>query len=198
MRHPGTYRRAIDEKHGGNRHACALGPLLLLASHSPFSAFPYTQTYMKQVPRIFTTRLRVRYSETDQMSVVYHANYFAWFEVGRVEMMRELGFAYREMEAHDGCVLPVVEVSCRYRQPARYDDELELSTSLVALRGPVLKFAYQLRRAGAAMPGQPGPLLADAVTTHVVVDRELNTTTLPEKYLSVLLPVVSQLPQDSA
>ena len=77
--------------------------------------------------RICETTLRVRYAETDQMAVVYHSNYIIWFEVGRTEMLRQLGLSYREME-EDGMVLPVVEVKCRYKHPARYDDEITIRT----------------------------------------------------------------------
>jgi acyl-CoA thioester hydrolase len=138
---------------------------------------------MKRLPRMFTTRLRVRYAETDQMGVVYHANYLVWFEVGRVEMLRELGFAYQSLEAEEDCVLPVVEVNCRYRAPARYDEELELRTWLLAARGPVLKFGYELHR----VDGEGSTLLAEARTTHVVVDRALRKRALPEKIAAVLL-----------
>jgi acyl-CoA thioester hydrolase len=165
---------------------------------------------MKPMPRTFKTRLRVRYAETDQMGVVYHANYLVWFEVGRVELMRELGFAYAQMEAEEGCALPVVEVNCRYRSPARYDDELVLETRLTSLRGPVLKFSYQLRRAalagagegvvaavGGASPALPaadgGELLAEAVTTHVVVDRNLKSCPLPERYLGALQEILGRV-----
>ncbi len=140
---------------------------------------------------MFTTRLRVRYAETDQMGVVYHANYLVWFEVGRVELLRELGFTYQQMEAEEGCVMPVVEVTCRYRSPARYDEELELETHLLAMRGPVLKFAYKLRRCGALGPGS-ATLLAEAVTTHIVVDRELRRRPLPEAYAAAMLGILGQ------
>src|SRR5256714_2294077 len=80
------------------------------------------------------TRIRVRYAETDQMGVVYHANYFIWFEVGRVEFMRQLGFSYREMEANDGCCIAVVDARCRYKAPARYDDEVVVRTRLKNVR----------------------------------------------------------------
>ncbi len=145
-------------------------------------------TYMKQTPRIFTTRLRVRYAETDQMGVVYHANYLVWFEIGRVEMLRELGFAYQRLESEEDCVLPVVEVNCRYRAPARYDEELTLQTRLIASRGSVLKFGYELLRVGPAGGGENGgsKLLAEAVTTHVVVDRSLRKRSLPASYAAVL------------
>src|SRR5262245_28192662 len=73
------------------------------------------------------TQVRVRYADTDQMGVVYYANYLVWFEVARTEWLREGGWSYREMEA-DGISLPVIEAHCEYRQPARYDDEIEIRT----------------------------------------------------------------------
>ena len=146
---------------------------------------------MNPPQRTFKTRLRVRYAETDQMGVVYHANYLAWFEVGRVELMRELGFAYKRLEADHGCVLPVVEVNCRYRSPARYDDELELETRLVALRGPILKFRYVLRRAETEdRAGSESTLLAEGETAHVVVDRSMRKCALPEEYRAVLRTIL--------
>lgn len=126
----------------------------------------------------FTTSIRVRYSETDQMSVAYHGNYFAWFEVGRVEMLRSLGFSYAELEA-DGCGLPVVEASCRYRSPARYDDLLDLRTDVRTLRGSILIFGYEMWRETV--------LLAEGQTKHVVVDRSLKPTRLPEQYQAAIL-----------
>ncbi len=127
----------------------------------------------------FTTTLRVRYAETDQMGVVYHGNYFAWFEVGRAELLRQLGFSYAELESGEGCSLPVVETSCRYRRPARYDDQLRLQTTVKAIRGPILIFAYALYR--------DELLLADAETKHVVVDRQLQQRRLPEPYQAAIL-----------
>ncbi len=121
------------------------------------------------------------------MGVVYHANYLVWFEVGRVELLRELGFTYRQMEAEEGCVMPVVEVNCRYRAPARYDEELELETRLIAMRGSVLKFAYQLRRVEGSTPGL---LLADAVTTHMIVNPTLGKVALPEAYAAAMLGIL--------
>jgi acyl-CoA thioester hydrolase len=99
-------------------------------------------TAPRQAARI---QVRVRYAETDQMRVVYHANYFVWFEVGRTELLRTLGWTYREMEA-SGFSLPVITASCQYHRPARYDDELEIVTT-GALVSPVrLRFDYEIRR----------------------------------------------------
>ena len=94
------------------------------------------------------TRIRVRYAETDQMGVVYYANFFVWFEVGRVELLRQLGFHYKQMEIEDDCRIPVVEANCRYKSPARYDDELLLETRVLVLRRSVIKFGYRLMRPG--------------------------------------------------
>ncbi len=131
------------------------------------------------------TKIRVRYAETDQMGVVYYANFFVWFEVGRVELLRQLGFDYKQMELADNCHIAVVDASCRYKSPARYDDQLLVETRVVAIRRSVLKFAYRVLRledeAGAA-----SRLLAEGETTHVVVDRQMGTAPLPEKYAIAL------------
>ena len=121
-------------------------------------------------------RLRVRYAETDQMGVVYHANYLVWFEIGRVELMRHLGFDYKRMETEDDCHIAVVEARARYRFPARYDDEIVVRTRLKAQRGFVLKFAYEVSR------GSDGRLLCEGETTHIVCNREMRKKSLPEKY----------------
>ena len=78
--------------------------------------------------QVSVARVRVRYAETDQMNVVYYANYFVWFEVGRTELLRGLGWSYREMEA-EGYSLPVIEASCQYLRPSHYDDELQITTT---------------------------------------------------------------------
>ena len=127
----------------------------------------------------FTTTIRVRYAETDQMGVVYHGNYFTWFEIGRVEMLRSLGFSYVALEQEGGRALPVVEVQCRYRKPARYDDLLLIETTVRALRGSIVVFAYVLRRGA--------DLLAEAESKHVIVDRAMKPCRLPEPYQAALL-----------
>lgn len=130
-------------------------------------------------PTISETRLRVRYAETDQMGVVYHANHFIWFEVGRVELLRQLGFSYRDMEQSDGCFIAVVDARCRYKAPVRYDDEVIVRTQLKNVRESVIHFGYELVRA------DDGELLAEGETTHIVTDEEMRAKPLPEKYLSV-------------
>jgi acyl-CoA thioester hydrolase len=88
-----------------------------------------------------TTEVRVRYAETDQMGVVYYANYLVWFEIGRVELLRSLGLAYSDLEKEHETILPVVEANCRYKAPARYDDRITIETRPSLLRGSVIKFA---------------------------------------------------------
>jgi acyl-CoA thioester hydrolase len=124
------------------------------------------------------TRLRVRYAETDQMGVVYHSNHFIWFEVGRVELLRQMGFSYREMESKDNRFIAVAEAKCRYRAPAHYDDEILVRTRLLNARESVLHFGYELLRA------QDGSLLAEGETTHIVTDANMKVASLPEKYLA--------------
>jgi acyl-CoA thioester hydrolase len=128
------------------------------------------------------TRFRVRYAETDQMGVVYYANFFIWFEVGRVELLRQLGFHYKQMEIEDDCHIPVVEATCRYKSPARYDDELLLETSVLAARHSILKFGYRLLRP----ENDRTTLLAEGETIHVTVDRSFRKVRLPQKYVAVL------------
>src|SRR5437660_9613798 len=95
---------------------------------------------------ISESKLRVRYAETDQMGVAYHANYFIWFEVGRVDLLRQLGFSYREMESQDGCFIAVVDARCRYKAPARYDDTIMVRTYLRHVRESMIHFGYEVRR----------------------------------------------------
>ena len=131
-----------------------------------------------------TTEVRVRYAETDQMNVVYYANYLVWFEIGRVELLRSLGLAYSQLETEHECILPVVEASCRYRSPARYDDEILIETRPALLRGSVLKFAYRILRK--APEGEQPTLLAEGETVHVVCDDQLNKKPLPIHYADAL------------
>jgi acyl-CoA thioester hydrolase len=128
-------------------------------------------------PHVGEVKIRVRYAETDQMGVVYHANYFVWFEVGRVEFLRAMGFSYREMEENDTCFIAVVDARCRYKAPAYYDDEINVRTTLKNVRESVIHFGYELVRDG------DGTLLAEGETTHVVTDAEMKKRAIPEKYM---------------
>lgn len=134
-----------------------------------------TKVVMEQ-PSIGEARVRVRYAETDQMGVVYHANYLIWFEVGRVEFIRQLGLDYKSMEHEEGCGIAVVDARLRYRLPARYDDELIVKTRLAAARGAVIRFEYKIVRA------TDGVLLCEGETVHVVVGSDMKKRTLPQKY----------------
>ncbi len=126
------------------------------------------------------TRLRVRYVETDQMGVVYHTNFLIWFEVGRVEFLRQLGFTYRDMECEDGCYIAVVDARCRYKVPARYDDQILVRTFFKNLRSSLIHFGYEILR-------EPEmTLLAEGETTHIVTDAGMRRRELPEKYQAVL------------
>jgi acyl-CoA thioester hydrolase len=132
------------------------------------------------------SRLRVRYAETDQMGVVYHANHFIWFEIGRVELMRQMGFSYRDMEQNDGCFIAVVDARCRYKAPVRYDDEVIVRTHLKNVRESVVHFGYELVRA------DDGTLLAEGETVHIVTDAQMKITPLPEKYMQVFREAVGR------
>jgi acyl-CoA thioester hydrolase len=137
-----------------------------------------------------TTTVRVRYAETDQMGIVYYANYLVWFELGRVELLRSLGLAYSQLEKEHECILPVVEATCRYRSPARYDDEILIETRPAMLRGYVLKFAYRILRKG--WDGALPTLLAEGETVHVVCDDQLNKKPLPDHYASALRALMTE------
>jgi acyl-CoA thioester hydrolase len=126
---------------------------------------------------ISETTIRVRYAETDKMGVVYHSNFIVWFEVGRVEMLRQLGFRYRDMEREDDCHIAVADVRVRYKAPARYDDEITIRTRLKNVRDSLLQFGYEIVRV------EDGTLLAEGETTHIVVDSKFEKSALPQKYL---------------
>ena len=130
------------------------------------------------------TQIRVRYAETDQMGVVYHANHFIWFEVGRVELLRQLGFSYKDMESEDDCFIAVVDAHCRYKAAVHYDDEVVVRTCLKQVRTKVLHFGYELRAA------DTGALLAEGETTHVVANSKMKPRALPEKYLKAFRAAV--------
>ncbi|HLH06984.1 MAG TPA: thioesterase family protein [Terriglobales bacterium] len=133
---------------------------------------------MSTEPTISESTLRVRYVETDQMGVVYHTNYLIWMEVGRVELLRQLGFTYKDMEQQDDCYIAVVEISCRYKAPAKYDDEILLRTRIKRFRASLIQFGYEILRASDRL------LLAEGETTHIVTDSGFSRRALPEKYLT--------------
>ena len=128
------------------------------------------------MPPVTETRLRVRYAETDQMGVVYYANYLIWMEVGRVELCKACGFNYRDMEQDDGIYLAVAEANCRYRFPARYDDEVIVKTWIEEAKTRIVIFHYEMRLA------EGDRVLANGFTRHVFVSRQMQRVRLPEKY----------------
>ncbi len=128
-----------------------------------------------------STRLRVRYAETDQMGIVYYANFFVWFEIGRTDLCRRHGFTYGEMEQGDGLYIIVAEARCRYKAPARYDDEIQVRTCLRAIRKRVLIFSYEVYHESS------DELLAEGETVHVITDRDGKPRALPDKYRELFL-----------
>jgi acyl-CoA thioester hydrolase len=123
--------------------------------------------------------VRVRYADTDQMGVVYYANYFVWFEVGRNEWLRDSGWTYREMEAA-GISLPVIEAYCEYRQPARYDDEIEIRTQARTLSPVRIRFDYEARRIG------DDTLSVTGHTVHAALGADGRPRRLPASVLDIL------------
>jgi len=132
-------------------------------------------------------QVRVRYAETDQMGVVYHANYLVWFEVGRVEFIRQLGMDYKDMEQEDGALIAVAEVTALYKAPARYDDELLVRTSLVGMRGPIVRFRYVVVRPA------DDTVLCEGETVHFVVGRDMKRREMPSKYAEKFAAVMHRL-----
>jgi acyl-CoA thioester hydrolase len=122
------------------------------------------------------TTIRVRYAETDQMGVVYHGNYFTWFEVGRVELCRQLGFEYRQMEIEDDSFIVVAEAQCRYKRPARFDEVLVVRTRLSNSQRRTIRFKYEI------VNQSSGELIATGETMHVICDKLGRPKSLPEKY----------------
>jgi acyl-CoA thioester hydrolase len=132
------------------------------------------------------TTIRVRYAETDQMGVVYYGNYFTWFEIGRVELCRQIGFEYKKMEIEDDSFLVVAEANCRYKRPARFDDLLTIRARVTAAQRRTVRFAYEI------IHQETSETIATGETTHVICNRAGQTKSLPEKYRKYL-----PLPMDS-
>jgi acyl-CoA thioester hydrolase len=118
----------------------------------------------------------VRYAETDQMGVVYYANYLVWMEVARVEFCQALGFRYKDMEIEDGVLIAVVEAQCRYLYPARFDDEVIVETRIADANSRIVSFGYEMRLA------ESDRKLATGSTRHIFCNREMKPMRLPAKY----------------
>jgi acyl-CoA thioester hydrolase len=130
------------------------------------------------MPHVSKSRFRVRYAETDQMGMVYYANYLVWLEVGRSDFCRECGFSYRDLEREEQVFLTVAEANCRYLAPARYEDEIVVETELSRVRSRVIEFTYRV------MCGST--LLADGRTLHVVIGSDGRPRSMPQRYLELL------------
>ena len=130
--------------------------------------------------QVRVSRVRVRYAETDRMGVVYYANYLVWFEVGRTEWLRHTGQSYRDMEREDAVTLPVIEAHCEYRQPARYDDEIEIRTRATLLSPVRIRFDYQVVRAS------DETLTAEGYTVHAAIDTSGKPCRLPPRVRGLL------------
>jgi acyl-CoA thioester hydrolase len=125
-----------------------------------------------------TSAVRVRYAETDKMGVVYYANYFVWFEVGRTDLLRTLGWSYNEMEKA-GITLPVIEAHCEYLRPARYDDDLEVRTEGRLLSPIRMEFRYEVHRIADAT------IAASGRTVHASLDSNGKPRRLPDRIREV-------------
>jgi acyl-CoA thioester hydrolase len=136
---------------------------------------------MSKLPRkiINITSYRVIYGDTDQMGVVYYANYLRWFEKGRSEFLRQIGLPYSTIE-HQGLNFPVVEVICRYMQSARYDDNVRIETQLVELGRASLSFSYRISREA------DGCFLASGSTKHACLDRGGRVHRVPQSLQAAL------------
>ncbi len=126
------------------------------------------------------TRIRVRYAETDQMGVVYYANYLVWMEVARVDYCQAAGFRYKDLEVEHGILLAVTEANCRYKSPARYDDEVEITTTLSRANRRAVTFEYEMKSVSS------GQVLAQGFTSHMFLNRELRPASLPDAFRKML------------
>ena len=138
-----------------------------------------TKAPVAEAPLARLARIRVRYADTDRMGIAYHANYLVWFEVGRTEWLRESGWTYREME-EGGVSLPVIEAHCEYRLPARYDDEIEISTAATVLSQVRIRFDYEARLTGSSA------LAATGHTVHASLGVDGRPRRLPARVLELL------------
>jgi acyl-CoA thioester hydrolase len=132
------------------------------------------------------SRLRVRYAETDQMGVVYHANYLIWMEIGRVELVRSIGLNYKYVEDTEGLLLSVIEIACRYIAPARYDEEIVVTTAIVKANSRSIEFAYSIANC------ENGRVLATGSTRHIWLNREMRSCRIPQRYLAIINTSISE------
>ena len=122
---------------------------------------------------VYSTKIRVRYAETDQMGYLYYGNYAQFYEVGRVEMLRSLGMTYKSME-ESGIILPVAELRCKYIKPARYDEEIDVRVMLAVMPSTRMHFSYELYN-------ESNTLINVGETTLAFIDIKKNRPCLPPK-----------------
>ena len=137
---------------------------------------------------VISSRLRVRYAETDQMGVVYYANYLIWFEMGRAEYCRRMGFSYASLE-EEGFRLMVADVYCRYKAPARYDDTVRIETTLRELKKKTLTFGYKI------FNDTLGQLLAHGYTKHVCTNHDGRLVRLPNTFVQCITSPFPDVPK---
>lgn len=130
--------------------------------------------------------LQVRYAETDQMGVVYHANYLIWFELGRTNICKAKGFSYRDMEEQDDALMVVAEVYCRYKSPAFYDDNLIVRTKVEEVRSRTVRFIYEIFRPS------DNTILVEGESMHIFTDKQKRVRTLPNKYRELLAKEIEE------
>jgi len=131
-------------------------------------------------PKISSTKIKVRYAETDQMGIVYYANYLIWFEVARTEYLLSQGLDYRDVEK-EGFFMAVVEAHCVYKAPARYGDEIVIEAHATDVKNTSFKFQYRITR------GSDRVLLAEGTTAHVLIDKSMKPKKIPEKIRNFLI-----------
>ena len=132
------------------------------------------------MPHTSETRFRARYSETDKMGVIYYANYLVWMEMGRTDYCKSVGFDYRDMEL-DGANMAVAEATCRYITPARYDDEILVTTRVERLNRRLITFAYVITNASTQA------LLAEGSTVHIAIGADGKARFIPQRYMDLML-----------
>jgi acyl-CoA thioester hydrolase len=141
----------------------------------------------KVFPRAVEHRIRVRYSETDRMGIVYHANYIVWFEIGRTEFCRAAGLPYRAME-EEGILILVTGVDCKFRRSARYDDDVTITTRMGEIGSRGLSFFYEIRKTDG------GELLAQGSTRHLFADTQNRPIRIPDHVRRIFRAFVGQPP----
>jgi acyl-CoA thioester hydrolase len=148
---------------------------------TPCHAHPSWYTVATGMRR-HTTEIRVRYGETDKMGVAHHSSYLLWFELGRTGLLRDVGFAYRDLEAA-GMMLPVMEYNCRFFRGAEYDDPVVVETTVTELRSRTVTFRYRVSRGD--------QLLVEGWTRHLCVTDENRPRRIPSEVIDAMTPFLS-------